>query len=198
MTARKREIPAADAENANLLFESAAHMAYLAYCAGIEPMVRLTLCGSDTEIMTRCLHKAQAKRVTREMIGCWDGNPPIDEIMARMKEKPIQHDRDLAGRMFRQVLDWRAALRQALAAWPTDAARTKAVASGQCPTTARACMDSSWFAKREGISPAARHYAEQQAAPTYRKAERIRAQPSDDEDGFGQLDRRVAGMGGGE
>jgi hypothetical protein len=173
--------------------------AYLAYCAAIEPMVRLTLCGTDSQIMATCLAKAQAKRVVREMIALTDGNPDLGKIKARMKEKPAPADLDLARSMFLQVDEWRRYLLAALAAWPTDDARVHAVADGRCPGVARACMDSSWFAKRDGIASGAKRHAAEAAGPAHRRAERIKAAPAADEDLFGAQEgrnRRVAGMEG--
>jgi hypothetical protein len=149
--------------------------------------------------MERCLAKAQAKRVVREMIALTDGNPDLGKIKARMKEKPAPADLELARSLYLQVDEWRRFLLAAMANWPNDVQRVRYVGAGLCPWVTAACMGSSWFAKREGISAGARRYADAAAGPERRRAERIRSVPSDGEDGFGQLagrDRRVAGMDG--
>jgi hypothetical protein len=156
--------------------------AYLRYCSDIEPMVRLTLLGSDVEIMTRCLAKAQAKRVAREHMIRFCGRFNTLEMCKDMNKPPLDCDRELAGGMFDQALRWRSAIRAALDG--PDDVRIRRIAMGEAPILARAMTGSSWFAHRSGIKTGVLRHLESIPEVRDDRGERMRQAPSDAEDAF--------------
>lgn len=73
------------------------HVAYLAWCADCEPVLRLIFLGTDAEIAEWTIRKAQARRVVREC------GQDLGAIQAAMRGEPTSEDRARAESMARRV-----------------------------------------------------------------------------------------------
>lgn len=160
--------------------------AYLDHCAGIEPLVRLALLGSPSQVRDRCRTKAQAKRVVRELIQRYDGAPGLDRITAAMAKPYEPADLALADRMAAEVGRYANWIRSVLPG--PDAARIRQIGEGSAPCCVQGITECGFFAKREAIGLGVTRYAESQVAPARARADRMRSLPSPDEDGFGRQD----------